>query len=122
MICRTGEAPVKESISLFYCFDCEVCLEIQSGMAALIVSEMPETDTFESFAVHRYIKLKPNIYFQLAAVSAHVTYRLITEKEFILTDFSDELFTAEVLGEGGEDIEINDEKITNVSFSNYKLN
>ena len=45
-----------------------------------------------------------------------------TEKEFILTDFSDELFTAEVLGEGGEDIEINDEKTTNVSFSNYKLN
>ncbi len=44
------------------------------------------------------------------------------EKEFILTDFSDELFAAEVLGEGGEDIEINNEKITNVSFSNYKLN
>ena len=45
-----------------------------------------------------------------------------TEKEFILTDFSDEMFTAEVLGEGGEDIEINNEKISNVSFSNYKLN
>ena len=44
------------------------------------------------------------------------------EKEFILTDFSDELFTAEVLGEGGKDIEINNEKITNVSFSNYKFN
>lgn len=44
------------------------------------------------------------------------------EKEFILTDFSDELFTAEVLGEGGEDVEINNEKISNVSFSNYKLN
>lgn len=83
MICRTGEATVKESISLFYCFDCEVCLEIQSGVAALIVSEMPETDTFESFAVHRNIKLKPHIYFQIAAVSSHVSYRLITEKEYI---------------------------------------
>lgn len=45
-----------------------------------------------------------------------------TENEFIITDFSDELFTAEVLGEGGKDIEINNEKITNVSFANYKLN
>ena len=83
MICRIAETSVKESISLFYCFDCEVCLEIQSGMAALIVSEMPETDTFESFAVHRYIRLKPQIYFQLAAVGAQITYRLITEKEYI---------------------------------------
>ncbi len=83
MICREAEAAVKESFSLFYCFDCEVCLEVQSGMAALIVSEMPETDTFETFAVHRYIRLKPHIYFQLAAVSAHVSYRLITENEYI---------------------------------------
>ena len=86
MICRFAETPVKESISLFYCFDCEVYLEIQSGMAALIVSEMPETDTFESFAIHRYIKLKPNVYFQLTAVSSHVTYRLITEKEYVASN------------------------------------
>ena len=45
-----------------------------------------------------------------------------TEEEFILTDFSDELFSAEVLGEGGKDIEINNEQIKNVSFANYKLN
>ena len=83
MICRTAETSVKESISLFYCFDCEVCLEIQSGMAALIVSEMPETDTFQTFAAHRFIKLKPHIYFQVAAVSAYVSYRLITENEYI---------------------------------------
>lgn len=83
MICREGEAAIKESFSLFYCFDCEACLEVHSGMAALIVSEMPETDTFETFAVHRYIRLKPHIYFQLAAVSPHVSYRLITESEYI---------------------------------------
>ncbi len=45
-----------------------------------------------------------------------------TGNEFILTDYSDELFTAKVLGEGGKDIEINNEKISNVSFANYKLN
>lgn len=85
MISREGEATIKESISLFSCFDCEVCIEIQSGMAALIISEMPETDTFEAFAVHRYVKLKPHVYFQIVAVSSHVTYRLITENEYIAT-------------------------------------
>lgn len=85
MICREGESTVKKSFSLFYCFDCEVCIEVHSGMAAIIVSEMPETDTFETFAVHRYVRLKPHVYFQIAAVSAHVSWRLITEKEFIST-------------------------------------
>ena len=83
MICRETETPVKESISLFYCFDCEVCIEVHSGMAALIVSEMPETDTFEAFAVHRFVRLKPHVYFQVAAVSSHVKYRLITEDQYI---------------------------------------
>ena len=83
MICREAETTVKESISLFYCFDCEVCIEVHSGMAALIVSEMPETDTFEAYAIHRFIRLKPHIYFQVAAVSSQVSYRLITEDQYI---------------------------------------
>lgn len=86
MICRETETSVKESISLFYCFDCEVCIEVHSGMAALIVSEMPETDTFEAYAVHRFVRLKPHIYFQVAAVSSHVKYRLITEDQYISTN------------------------------------
>lgn len=85
MICREAESTIKESISLFSCFDCEVFIEVQSGMAALIVSEMPETDTFEAFAIHRNIRLKPHVYFQIAAVSSHVAYKLITENEYIST-------------------------------------
>ena len=85
MISREGEATIKESISLFNCFDCDVYIEIQSGMAALIVSDTPEAETFEVFAVLRYVKLKPHVYFQVAAVSAYVSYRLITEDEYIAT-------------------------------------
>lgn len=85
MICRKAEATIKENISLFYSFDCEICLEIQSGMAAIIVSDLPETETFQSFAAHRFIRLKPHVYFQVAAVSPSVSYKLITEKEFIST-------------------------------------
>ena len=83
MICRETEATVKESISLFACFDCEVYIELQSGMAAIIISDCAETDTFEAFAVHRNIKLKPHVYFYIVAVSSHATYHLITEKDYI---------------------------------------
>ncbi|MGN0334255.1 MAG: helix-turn-helix domain-containing protein [Lachnospiraceae bacterium] len=83
MIARTFETTIRESISQVSCFDCEVYLEIQSGMAALIVSETPEADTFEAFAVHRFIRLKPQIYFQLIAVTSSISYRLITDEDFI---------------------------------------
>lgn len=83
MISREGETTAKKTISQVYCFDCEIFLELQSGMAALIVSETPEADTFEAFAIHRFIRLKPHIYFQIAAISPSVTYKLITEAEFI---------------------------------------
>lgn len=83
MISREAEATAKKMLSQVYSFDCEVYLEMKSGMAALIVSETPEADTFEAFAVHRFIKLKPHIYFQIAAISSSVSYKLITEDEFI---------------------------------------
>ena len=83
MICREAKTTIKESISLFSCFDCEVYIELQSGMAALIVSSTPETETFEAFAVHRFVKLKPHVYFQVVAVSSLVSYKLITESEYI---------------------------------------
>lgn len=83
MISREGEAAAKKIISQVYCFDCEICLELQSGMAALIVSETPEADTFEAFAIHRNIRLKPHIYFQVAAISPAVSYKLIIEDDFI---------------------------------------
>ena len=85
MICRETDTAIKENISLFSCFDCEVYIEITDGMAAIIVSELPETDAFEAFAIHRFIKLKPHVYFQVVAVSSHVSYRLITEKDYIAT-------------------------------------
>ena len=61
MISRGAEATAKKTISQVYSFDCEVYLEMKSGMAALIVSETPEADTFEAFAIHRFIRLKPHI-------------------------------------------------------------
>ncbi len=45
-----------------------------------------------------------------------------TEEEFVLTDYSDEEISATVLGEGGEDVEIDNTEIKNVSSAKYNLN
>lgn len=45
----------------------------------------------------------------------------LSEEKFILSDFSDELFSAEILGEGGKDAELNNTN-TNVSYEKFKLN
>lgn len=83
MICREGEVSVKECITVFNDFDCDVYIEVTSGIAALIVSELPEADACEAFAIHRNVRLKPHVFFQVAAINSTVTYRLITEKDFI---------------------------------------
>ncbi len=83
MIERDCSATAKEFVSQVFCFDCEVYLELNSGMAALIVSETPEAETFEAFAVHRYIRLKPQVYFQMIAVTSSISYRLVADKDFI---------------------------------------
>lgn len=45
-----------------------------------------------------------------------------TDENFIVTDFSDILFDAEILGEGGKDEKIYENEIKNVSFAKYNLN
>lgn len=74
-----AEITASETISSFYQCNCEVHIEIKSGMAALIVGETLETAAFEAFAVHRNITLRPNVYFQITAISSAVSYDLITE-------------------------------------------
>ena len=44
MISREWHLIARRSISQLYHFDCEVFLEMQSGMAALLVGDAPEAD------------------------------------------------------------------------------
>lgn len=78
MISREWHLIAKRSVSQLYHFDCEVCLEMESGMAALLVGDTLESDKLEVFAVHRFVKLKPGIYFSLVAVTSNITCKLIT--------------------------------------------
>ena len=44
MLSRTWHVIAKRSVSQLYHFNCEVYLEMEDGMAALLVGETPETD------------------------------------------------------------------------------
>ncbi len=82
MISRNWNVTAKRVISQLYCFNCEVFLEVQSGMAALLVSESPDSQSLETFAIHRLVRLKPHIYFSLVALTSKVTYKLITAESY----------------------------------------
>ena len=60
-----------------------VYLEMQEGMAALLVGEVPQADELTAFAVHRLVKIKPGIYFSLVAVTSNITCKLITVASYL---------------------------------------
>ena len=82
MISREWQLIARRSVSQLYHFDCEVFLEMQSGMAALVVGDAPEADQLQAFAVHRLVRLNPGVYFSLVAVTSHITCRLITTTDY----------------------------------------
>lgn len=67
----------RDVINQLYHFDCEVCIEMNSGMAVLLVGNAPEAEKLESFAIHHYVRLNPGCYFSLIALSPTISYRLI---------------------------------------------
>ena len=85
MLSRTWHVIAKRSVSQLYHFNCEVYLEMEDGMAALLVGETPETDKLEVFAVHRLVKIKPNIYFSPIAVTSNILCKLITVPSYSLS-------------------------------------
>lgn len=78
MISRDWHVNAERNVTQLYCFDCEVCLEMQSGMAALLVGEIPDINSLELFAIHRLVKLKPQIYFALIAITPTIVCKMIT--------------------------------------------
>ena len=40
------------------------------------VVRVPEVDSIESFALHRRVRIEPDVYFNLTSMSEHIVYRL----------------------------------------------
>lgn len=82
LISRDWNVNAEKKVTQLYRYDCEVCLEMQSGIAALLVSETPDTDSLEIFAIHRMVRLKPHMYFALVAVSSSITCKMILDAKY----------------------------------------
>lgn len=82
MISRDWHVNAEKKVTQLYRYDCEVCLEMQSGIAALLVGETPDADSLEIFAVHRMVRLKPHMYFALVSISSNITCKMIIDAKY----------------------------------------
>ena len=67
-----------KTIEQLYCFPHEVCIELISGLAVILLSARPGTETPSAFTIHHYLRLKPGVFFNVVPISAEASYSLIT--------------------------------------------
>lgn len=79
------EAITKRYISQFHQFNCDVYLQVESGVGVLLVSTTSNTDDVQEFAMNRYIHLKPNVNFAVVSTTQKLSYELIADQSYILT-------------------------------------
>lgn len=72
----------KNSISQLHCYDCPVYIEMQSGMACILIGTQPDKASLKTFAVHRYIKIIPSLFFSLVSRTASCSYKLIVDSSY----------------------------------------
>lgn len=83
LICKNWNVMAKRNIGQLYCFNCEVCIEMQTGMASILVGYTPEASALECFAIHRQVRIKPNVYFSVVAVTPSIFYKLLAPAEYV---------------------------------------
>ena len=64
----------KNSISQLHCFDCPIYIEMQSGMSCILIGTQPDKASLKTFAVHRYVKINPGLFFSLVSLSASCSF------------------------------------------------
>ena len=82
LISREWCVHAENTVAQLYRFDQTVFLEMETGMAAILVGDAPNSDSLELFAVHRMVKLKPQMYFSMIAITPEITYKLITSEGY----------------------------------------
>lgn len=57
--------------------DHEIYIQVTSGIATLIVSKDDKLEDTRQFVIHRYVKLRPNVYFNVIAMTNEVTVQFV---------------------------------------------
>ena len=68
-------------ISSLYKFSEPIYIEIEEGMAYILISEYGDRD-FKLFGVHRNLKIRPNMYFNIIPMTKEVTFNLIISSNY----------------------------------------
>ena len=75
-------------ISHMYCFSCPVYIELTEGIASILIGNSLEPDKLETFAIHHYLKIDANKYFNIIPLSQEIESYLITPANYNLrTEF-----------------------------------
>lgn len=79
---------INKTVTHLFCFTCDVYIELLSGLAAVLIGEVPDKDKLELFAIHHYIKINANTYFNIIPLSDETSCYLITPENYELkTEF-----------------------------------
>ena len=82
MISRVNRLSPNRNINQLLHFDCEVYLEMQEGIAALIIGFTPDKTDLKEFTIHRKVCLNPGVYFSIVSISSSASCKLITSSGF----------------------------------------
>ena len=82
MISRVNRLTPNRVINQLLHFDCDVYLEMQEGIAALVIGFSPDTTELKTFSIHRKVRINPGMYFAIVSVSSDTTCKLITSSGF----------------------------------------
>ena len=77
-----------KEIHALHSYNQSVYLEASEGMAMVGVVRVPEVDSIESFALHRRVRIEPDVYFNLTSMSEHIVYRLYIPKHATKTTYT----------------------------------
>lgn len=82
MISRVNRITPDRNVHQLLHFDCEVFLEMEDGMAAIVIGFSPLAQNLETFSIHRKVRLNPGVYFAVVSISSTSVCRLITSSGF----------------------------------------
>lgn len=82
LVCQPRRITAQRYESQFLCFDCDVYLEIQSGIGVLLVSHDPRNKPIEEFGMNRRIHIKPNVYFGVVSNTPELLLDLLIPQDY----------------------------------------
>ena len=82
LTCQPKRITAQRYQSQFLRFDCDIYIEIQSGIGILLVSHDPRSMPIQEFGMNRRIHVKPNVYFCVVSTTSEVVFDLLIPQEY----------------------------------------